>query len=213
MADTSVAVSVPLEVAVIEPATVVRTLVSSTGAALSSVIEPSDEAITSPAFVKALIMPLLPAVPAVSTAVDPTNRLAPAMSVVLVTATSPPTGRKRIGLVPSVMADVLRNDTAILVPGSVALAERRTDWPSGLIAAIVVLAGIPAPTTSMPTLRDCVENRPLTMALSLTVVAVSVIALSMFQAVFLFCVPFFTNTVVAPGSSSPIGASSALIQT
>ena len=211
-ADTSVAVSVPFEVAVMEPAAVVRTLVSSTGAALSSVIEPRAEAISSPTFVAALMIPLVPAAPAVSTAVDPCIRLAPVMSVALVTATSPPTGRNRIGLVPSVMADVLRNETAVLVPGSVALAERRTEWPSALIAAIVVLAGIPAPTTSMPTLRACVENRLLTTALSLTVVAVSVIELSMFQAVFLFCVPFFTKTVVAPGKSAAVAASVARSQ-
>ena len=150
--------------------------------------------------------------PAVRITVEPCSRLAPVMSVALVTATSPPTGRNRIGLVLSVSASGLMKLTGVLEPESVALAESRIEWPSGLMAAIVVLAGIPAPTASIPTTSDCVEKRLLTTALLLTVVAVSVIELSMFQTVLRFCVPVFTNRVVPPGSSAAVSASVARLQ-
>ena len=116
-----------------------------------------------------------------------------------------------MGVVPSVRVCVLTKERGTFAPDRVALAESLTEWPSLLMAAIVVLAGMPAPITSMPVVKACVEKRPLTVALSLTSKAVWTIELSRSQVVFLFCVPFFTKIVVPPGSLAAVSASVALL--
>ena len=95
VADTVSAVIVPVAVAVMPPAVVVRTFCSSSELALVTTIGPGAEAEIRPKLVWALmLLAAAPAVPAVRRAVLPWSSDDPPMLVAAVTVTPPPTGMK-----------------------------------------------------------------------------------------------------------------------